>query len=382
MPIPPFLSNPPSPVVGSKPPLQGWSVAMAGLIGVLSAYFAIQAIEATDLSDLDYFQAGLMFLSFLPVTWLALILHEAGHLLGGLWGGMKPEMLVVGPLKVAFPNSWPRFALNREFSIWMGLATCVPPKGNPSMFRLVMMIAGGPTISLLSGLVGYVVWVRLGGVWGLIAAFYSVASTVLGLAALLPFHWDGFLSDGSQLWQMIRGLKDPAARWMLAGVARDNLSGVRPREWSVAPIKTVLAKISDPVIQVAACSVVAVSADDSGDRSASEAAFDMVAQGLHEGRLGSCPVAFRDEPFLLVAIFIAEHFGNADAAKKWMPSMREGMGEFFLVPYARAVIAKARGDLGDAEKWAGEAMALLGKSSAMGSVLMYREKLEKLSNGC
>jgi hypothetical protein len=347
-------------------------------LGALGAYWIIREIEAGGFRNVDYFQAGVLLFALIPMYWLAVIFHEIGHLVAGCLGGMKPEMLFAGPLQVTFSNSRPRFGINRTLSVWKGLAVFTPSNGNTGVSRLGWMIAGGPTTGLLGCLIGFEVWISLGGTYGLFAAAFSVFSAILSVGELLPAHADGFSTDGLQLLQIIRGLKEPVARLRLGAVVREDATGIRPRDWSVARLGEVLPEVADPSIRMGAFLVLAVSEQDSGDGAAAETAFELLARGLHEGGLESYPVAFRDDLILPIVIFIAERFSDAEVAEKWLAICRGGVRNAVLVPCARAMIAQARGEKQAADNFAAEAMTIISKSPSTGSVMMYLEKLENL----
>lgn len=386
MQIPPFLCSPPQPISVSKSN-RNWFVIPVSLIsGGLLAFFAIRAIMTpkvvADIKALTAFQECIAFLSFFVVAWLSILIHESGHLFGGILSGMKPTLLVAGPLKVAFKGLRPIFSFNQVLSTWGGLAVAVPADGKTTRAGLTLMVAGGPSFSLLAGSGGFACAFGLAGAPGLIVSLFSLISLAIGFGTLLPIHSGGFLSDGAQLLQIWKGSRDVAAKILIGIVLGEDLSGVRPRDWSTAPVLAELENVSDPMIRVAAHSILAASASDSGNNDAAVLAFEQFAKTLHEGGLDSYPGPFRGELVLPVAIFIAQNYQDSVLANKWMQLGDKALLEPHLLTYAKAELAKASGDMDSAKKYAADALAIISKYPPSGSACHHREKLEKLSNGC
>ena len=97
-------------------------------------------------SDLNAFSAILIALAAL---YLVLLTHELGHLLFGKLAGMRPFLLITGPLKmVATQKGW-QVSLNTNIALAGGLAACMPVRTETMRRDLLWLVAGGPLTSLL-----------------------------------------------------------------------------------------------------------------------------------------------------------------------------------------------------------------------------------------
>jgi hypothetical protein len=179
---------------------------------------------------------------------LAPLIHELGHVAGGLLAGFRFVWLVWGPLEVRREGDRMRLALNRRLSLAGGLALCLPPNGQVPLRGLAGYVGGGPVLSLVAGsaaLAGAWGMPDRGSVGGWAAAAFGLASLVIALLTLIPSRGD-FLSDGAQL---LRILRHPAlARRDLAVAALSGLalSPQRPRDWPADLLAQVAAKDEPP----------------------------------------------------------------------------------------------------------------------------------------
>jgi hypothetical protein len=189
---------------------------------------------------------------------LALLVHEAGHVLGGLLGGMRFRFAAVGPLQLRGEEGRRvRLGLNRHLALASGVVACVPADARRLRARMALFTAGGPLASgVLAGLALLGVHQvapralslaalpppsALPAATLLVPAVLTAALGLGGLlsagllaASLLPLRAPGFLSDGARLWVLARG-GAAAERWCgLAAVVGASLAGVRPRDWPEA----------------------------------------------------------------------------------------------------------------------------------------------------
>lgn len=343
------------------------------------AYFGIGMVMTPKVVGairvMDPFVSTLVLLALVPAAWCAILIHEAGHLFGGIMVGMKPAFLMVGPLKLVFSGFKASLALNKTLSTWGGLAVCIPRDGRTKPIEMVLMIGAGPAASLLGGLFALGMAGFLEGPYSLVVGFFAILSLAIGFATLLPIRAGGFDSDGGQLLQLATGSKDSVARLLLGVVLGQDGAGVRPREWSVCQINEAIKEVTDPLIRVAAHSILAAHADDAGDTSELESAYETFAKSLHEGGLVSYPTAFRSDLVLPVAIFIAENYHDPDLAEKWILLGDKPVVAPYLLPCAQALVAKSKGKMEEASSLARKAMAMISSSPINGSAMMYVEKL-------
>jgi hypothetical protein len=164
----------------------------------------------------------------LAAAFLAIVVHETGHLVGAWLGGLRVDavqFLGMGWERTA--NGW-RFRLSSAF-----LDSFVQPSA-PDIERgrkgVVAVILGGPLASALLTAGAVLGAVAIPGLASISLAWMSAA--VLA-SCLLPSIRRGFVSDGLRLWRLWRdeGELDQAARGLVTNWF--TASPDRPREWDM-----------------------------------------------------------------------------------------------------------------------------------------------------
>jgi hypothetical protein len=147
------------------------------------------------------------YLLGLPLTFaLAMVLHEAGHLLAGRLAGLRPLFARVGPLtftRIGFGWGW-KCGWDWKAGWLGGFAAC--NLSVASRWRRLLFIAGGPLSNLMLGasaaIMPLVVPQAMIACW---SGLFAVHSILLGLMCLLPLKDRGLPSDGLGLWWMLTG---------------------------------------------------------------------------------------------------------------------------------------------------------------------------------
>ena len=360
-----------------------WAMVIAGIVGGGVGYLAISTLLTAsilkEIKALSGWQEVLVIGSFPLAAWLAILVHEFGHLLGGKLGGMRPGFLLAGPLRLTFYGKFPRVSFNRMLSTWGGLALSLPPNGNASPGMLLLMIAGGPFSSLLSALLGWIAAANLTDIGRISIGLFAIISTMIAVATMIPIRAGGFDSDGAQLLQILRRTPLAKAKYSISIVAAESLSGIRPRDWSVDEIHDSLELIQDPNLRTSGLSLIAMAADDSGDSEQAGDAYDRLAQHLKEGGLDAYPKAFRRDLIIPIAIFVAQRMKDAQVAQRWMDLSDGSAMERYLDLYAKAAIASANLDRKESQRFANQALSLMSSNGVDGAEVFYKERLTLLA---
>lgn len=146
----------------------------------------------------------------LVVSMLAAIcLHEVGHLCAGELVSWHWRVFKVGPLLLTRHAGKLRlsFATDPRYR-GMGLVVNEPSSERASVpSRQIVMLLGGPIMSLVLAVFGWTLWSALEGARysGLAAGVFGTASAVVLVTTLLPFRSSGHLSDGGKIWALLRG---------------------------------------------------------------------------------------------------------------------------------------------------------------------------------
>ena len=184
---------------------------------------------------------GLSLLAY----FLAVAIHEAGHLLATLAVKMRVYVLALGPVTVF------RSAAGRLNVQWLwrffaaGFTGCVFPDGVFRPRQMALVLAAGPLASLFLGLASFLVLYREPAVSepSLVTAWFPSISFLLAalgcnalghfVVSMLPLSLGNpvCLTDGGQLldlWRESPGL----AQWRaIRTVSHLSIAGVRPRDW-------------------------------------------------------------------------------------------------------------------------------------------------------
>ncbi|MCS7024055.1 MAG: hypothetical protein NZV14_04605 [Bryobacteraceae bacterium] len=221
-------------------------------------------------------QQALSALAWLPVVlFLVIAIHEVGHLLGGMWFGLRFCLLAVGPLLVLREQNRIRIKFNRAFSLWGGLAAALPERFQNLERAMLAFTAGGPLASLLAA-------VALWQAPGVAARLASLCSLLIGCVTLVPLRSSGFVSDGGRILMFLRQAEQ-AKRWSaLALLSSYSLAMVRPREWPEEVIQQARAVPDGSPDDLAAAWLEHKAALDRGEIERARAALDYVQAHLDQ----------------------------------------------------------------------------------------------------
>ncbi len=194
----------------------------------------------TEEANLGISAAGLpdplVYLALVPLIFLAMALHEVGHVIGGLLAGFRFISLVAGPVRVIATAQGLRIGLNRNLDLAGGMAATLPRDVRNLQLRLMAAVGGGPLSSLLLGLAAGGLALRLlpeAPDLGALAGMAGLAALAIFLATISPHETGGAQSDGAQLLALVRGGPQMELYKLILEIQAASLQGVRPREWPI-----------------------------------------------------------------------------------------------------------------------------------------------------
>jgi hypothetical protein len=261
----------------------------------------------------------------LPVWWFVAVgVHELGHVVGGWIGGGRLLLYVVGPFMWRRTPAGLQFGWNRQVNLAGGLAACLPlDPGAVSASRFAVMIAGGPVSSLLLA-------AMLGGVAGLLSvgepgaarallqhqmAFGAAISLLIFAVTALPGAAGGFKSDGRRFLELLRGDARSEQEKAMIVLTVSSLGGVRPADYDPALIARVTALRDGSLFDLYGHYSAFHHAMDGGEPARGQAALDHVLSG--EEKLAPF---LRDAVRCDYAWLLARHTADASAARAWLDS--------------------------------------------------------------
>jgi Peptidase family M50 len=169
-------------------------------------------------------------LLLIPTLFVAVAVHEGGHLLAAYLMGLHIGGIAIGPFLLARSGRhwvW-EFQRHRLGGYFKPLSSQAPIR----RFQYVVMILGGPVSNLALAVVAGVWFARYGsGMWQWRGTLFWT-SLFLGLLSSVPFSSGLLKSDGARLLQLFLHPEEAQVFSALIEIQTLEVQGVRPREWS------------------------------------------------------------------------------------------------------------------------------------------------------
>lgn len=143
----------------------------------------------------------------------AVLVHELGHILGGLSQGFRFMLLVVGPFKLSRKDGQApiRLSLNTSLELAGGIAACIPQGEHALVPRTKWMVLGGPLASVLLALVcAGLLALSAPASWSAFVLTLGAVSGALAVVTIIPMRNGNFVTDGKRFLQLHR--EGPEAR--------------------------------------------------------------------------------------------------------------------------------------------------------------------------
>ncbi|HGP3673670.1 TPA: M50 family metallopeptidase [Bacillus pacificus] len=163
------------------------------------------------------------------IALLVLAIHELGHVVVGLIGGLNFKFMTVGPFTFQKEKGKVRIRENKLWMYFGGVAMLVPPSiETPNLSKKwAWMTLGGPITSLLFGITsGYIYMVS----YYQYLLYFSVLHFVIFTATIVPIKGT-FLSDGMQFLILIKDDEKAKQHLYNIQVSSELFSYKRPKDW-------------------------------------------------------------------------------------------------------------------------------------------------------
>jgi hypothetical protein len=362
-------------------------LALAGaVVGYLAASGGLDPLPDAALTRGQAFTV----LAALPFLYaFCILIHEAGHVLGGRLADFRTLLFIVGPLRVERTADGFEAGLNRSVALAGGLAAMVPRGLHDLRRRTVVMVAFGPMASLMVGaqlLVLYQVaspaLVRPGAGFpahlaAMVLAATGILSLLVGIITLIPGRSGGFYSDGARLLRLMRA--DDAAEREMALIALTGMSmaGTRPRDWDRSLVEYGVGIRDGGPFEVGGLQLAFAHALDSGDIGGARRNLEAA---LH--RIGQLPRSAQSSLLLAAATFFALYDGNANRARDLLSHARDGV---LAAPHRRrlaeAAVRLAEGDVAGARAAAREVAPLSRRAVDRGGAALDEALAARILSG-
>ncbi|GAB6434079.1 M50 family metallopeptidase [Bacillus luti] len=163
------------------------------------------------------------------ISLLVIAIHELGHVIFGLIGGLKFRFMTVGLITVQKEKGKVRIRENKLWAYFGGVAMLVPPSIEiPNLSKKwAWMTLGGPITSLLFGITsGYIYMVS----YYQYLLYFAVLHFTIFAVTVVPIKGT-FLSDGMQFLILIKDDEKAKQHLYNIQVSSELFSYKRPKDW-------------------------------------------------------------------------------------------------------------------------------------------------------
>jgi len=343
--------------------------AAAGYAG--GNLLANSAIDLKTSNDLGIVSAILIALVAL---YLVLLTHELGHLLFGKLAGMRPFLLITGPLKmVATQKGW-QVSLNTNIALAGGLAACMPVRTETMRRDLLWLVAGGPLTSLLGSLLGFLLYALVpdGSSWNFFGLLFGVTAGAIFLVTLVPAKTSGFMTDGAQILSLLRGGIEAEQRALILILQAESLNGIRPRDYSPEILQRMLSTRCNPAMDASVDLLAYYHHLDRGDV---EQAGQLLDQIL--ARENDLPEGLKQAVYLEAAFFQAACRKQPQLARQFFQRGGGALTEKHTLLRSEAAVLFAEGHFSEAREKFSKAQLLFETAFDIGGAQAEKEWLDR-----
>lgn len=306
----------------------------------------------------------------------AVLLHELGHLVGGLRGGMRLLMIAAGPLRLSRGARGWRLTRHSLRHGLLGFVSMLPHPARPFAPQFARLAAGGPLASLLCLMMGAAATLPLDGRAALHATAFALWSGVVLLMTAIPMRVGGMETDGAQLLDLARGGVDTRLKALVLALGGQSLAGTRPRELDETLIAQAVALAgeagADPALAGYAHLFAAMRGDDRGD-------VDGHARHMrHVGEYAARMLPMARAQFAVELACHAARGGDTTGARGWLDHAAGGIVERADRVRADAAIAVSEGRHDDARRAIDAARCALATTADRGGAAWADDQLVRM----
>jgi Zn-dependent protease len=215
--------------------------AMVWLIGIAGYFGAMyQWHRWGQMQQLPRAYVGL--LQLVVILLIVTVVHEFGHAVVGSALGMKLRAFIVGPFQWRIRDGkWKFQFLPAKFLSAGGATALVPTNPHQSLGSQICMIAAGPTVNLLTGLIALCAALTAKGqpyepYWGFFA-YFSTISLLVFASNLIPMQSEASYSDGGRIYQLLSGGPLADLYRVMNLVGSTLVTPLRPRDYDIDAIQ-------------------------------------------------------------------------------------------------------------------------------------------------
>ncbi len=308
-----------------------WMLGIAGYLWVISLWHTWGVEHHLPKANVGLLQLFAIFI-------IVITLHEFGHAATGLALGMRLRTFIVGPLQWHIRDGrWTfQFLPARFLSAGGGATALVPTNPHQSVGSQICMIAAGPVVNLLTGLIALYAALSAQGQsyekhWGFFAYFATISLLVF-TSNLVPMRPEAHYSDGARIYQLLRG--GPLSDYQRASTfaTASSVTNLRSRDYDIGAIQRAAGYFTQGYTAVFLHLVASEYFLDNGRISEAREAFEK-AESTAEKFVSEIPVESYPE-LVFGNAFLCR---DAAAARVWWDRMETHQAIHINVPYWLAI---------------------------------------------
>jgi hypothetical protein len=175
-----------------------------GMAIMLSAYYLIPKEIILKLFPKSPVEIIVFISSVILCPFIAILLHELGHLLAGLIQGFKLQLFVVAFLGIKRVDDKVVFYFNKDLQFFGGIAATSPQKiTNFLKKQFAYILIAGPLSSLVFGLIFLFLFKTTDSIFNASIGIVGIISSGLFLATTLPSKSGVFFTDRKRMQRLL-----------------------------------------------------------------------------------------------------------------------------------------------------------------------------------
>ncbi len=272
---------------------------------------------------------------------LALAVHELGHVVAGRAVGFRFGRFGVGPFCIEHQNDRLRVRWLPPH-LWGPFALVYPVTSERMSTSLAWYVAGGPMASLALAASAWSMAAAIGsGVGFRFASWTALASACVFVATAQPFGTgSGVPSDGGRLWGLMRGDANARSAAALAVLDGQAVTGLRPRFWDPKVVAVAGEMTRPPAYVLAAATALYRFAADHDDVEAARRQIRRMRSVYT-----NVPRWLRADAATELAFWLAYVDRDVEAARNYLADTRGVLGSPHRRCRAESAVSLVSGDL-------------------------------------
>jgi len=312
------------------------------------------------------------FILFVPALYIAIFVHELGHLIGGTTARFELRTFMVGAFLFNKEDGGWRFRLVLRNLFWGGLTASVPRSSEGLVNRYVRFVLGGPVATFLL----LIFTLLLPG--GLLIRLLFWINLLLAISVCIPYTVAYLPNDARLILLLTRKGAAEARTVAILYLLAIDAQGKRPCEWPPELVEKLDVNSKDKSRLPVALSFLL---SDAAQKEDAERAAEILERAL---AINNKMLPDVRRGFLAAASFYhGFHRKDASRSEEWLMQARSVKGSSSQKDWdtgALAAVWFAKGDYSQSSELLARYIVLLDRQPMSGRIVAERERITALRN--